>query len=57
MAMAAVHSTALSATAVATWGIGIGLLVVLLEFTPKLGGALLAVIVLYMALQLPKKGV
>lgn len=43
--------------AVGVWGVGILLLVVLLEFAPKLGGALLAVIVVYLALQLPKKGV
>jgi hypothetical protein len=39
------------------WSVGILLLVVLLEFVPKLGGALLAAIVVYLALQLPKKGV
>lgn len=46
-----------SGQAAAVWGVGILLLVVLLEFAPKLGGALLAVIVVYLALQLPKKGV
>ena len=47
----------LSGVTAAVWVVGIVLLVVLLEFAPKLGGSLLAVIVVYLALQLPKKGV
>lgn len=38
------------------WLIGIALLVTVLEFAPKLGGALLLVIVTYLALQLPRHG-
>lgn len=47
----------MTGTAAVTWLVGIGLLVTLLEFAPKLGGTLLAVLVVYLALQLPKKGV
>ena len=49
--------TRLTATAAGTWLVGIGLLVVLLEYAPKLGAALHFAIVLYLAVQLPKKGV
>lgn len=44
-------------TTAAVWLVGVALLVMLLEFAPKLGGALLAVLVVFLALQLPKKGV